>query len=435
MAYRSQFERLLRTSLAALLGATLVPLLVAGCQSNAQQDLVARELRMQEDQIYALEDYLDEYQQLICKYRMENAALRRQLGDVDDATLPAPRPSARERNGPAATNNGPAIEAPPPKIDGTRPQQQLEIPEVPPLRETTSRDLDGEAALAAGESITAAESVIPAAAIEPAPSEQIIHDVWLHGEVVENDTGGGPRLVVEIEPRDTSGRAVEFTGSLSLMLLAPDGNGGQQSLARWDFAPEDLQSAIDAATDEYIIRFHLELPADTPITDSTEIWVRLLPQGGEKLLARAAIGLHEPGKFSSLPQAPPLPKKPEEQPAIAFAEKTRPANTPPLPSDIDDGGWTIARPGEPANLADASEDSTSEWRASAETMPIARVSRPPARARPRTSRPGRKRQSPSAAIALDRTPAAWSPDRPHDEAAGGPRMATMRDRPRWSASR
>ena len=66
-------------------------MLLAGCQSGAQFDQVARELRMQEDQLYALEDYLEEYQRLVCKYRSENASLKRQLAEngisqVEDAT-------------------------------------------------------------------------------------------------------------------------------------------------------------------------------------------------------------------------------------------------------------------------------------------------------------------------------------------------------------
>ena len=48
---------------------------LAGCQSGGQSDLVTRELRMQEDQIYAMEDYLSQYQQLLCELRAENARL------------------------------------------------------------------------------------------------------------------------------------------------------------------------------------------------------------------------------------------------------------------------------------------------------------------------------------------------------------------------
>jgi len=67
-----------RARSALALAATLVVVLLSGCQNgNSQRDLVARELRMQEDKIYAMEDYINEYQQLLCKYRSENAALKR----------------------------------------------------------------------------------------------------------------------------------------------------------------------------------------------------------------------------------------------------------------------------------------------------------------------------------------------------------------------
>ena len=93
MADRLQPQRLNRLSRSVLLHAALIPLLLIGCQSNAQQDLIARELRMQEDQIYAMEDYLTQYQQLLCDVRAENAALRRKLADVQGGeSLPAPTP-------------------------------------------------------------------------------------------------------------------------------------------------------------------------------------------------------------------------------------------------------------------------------------------------------------------------------------------------------
>ena len=52
---------------------------MAGCKSGVERDVVQREMRQQEDQIYALEDYLSEYQQLLCDARSENAMLKRQM--------------------------------------------------------------------------------------------------------------------------------------------------------------------------------------------------------------------------------------------------------------------------------------------------------------------------------------------------------------------
>ena len=64
--------------------------LSAGCQTAGQNDLVTRELRNQEDQIYAMEDYLAQYQQLLCQVRAENASLRRQIRESGGEPLPAP---------------------------------------------------------------------------------------------------------------------------------------------------------------------------------------------------------------------------------------------------------------------------------------------------------------------------------------------------------
>ncbi len=119
--------------------------LVVGCQSGAQQDLVARELRMQEDKIYAMEDYLTQYQQLVCKYRSENTALRRRLADdYYDGELPEPQKAPRadgERTTPPGGTSIEIRETP----EGEGEQQpsreiDIELPEVPPLEGSTSSE-------------------------------------------------------------------------------------------------------------------------------------------------------------------------------------------------------------------------------------------------------------------------------------------------------
>src|SRR5690606_19873361 len=57
----------------------LVILLGLGCRSRSERDLVERELRMHEDQIYALEDYLEEYPEIVRRCRCENQELKREL--------------------------------------------------------------------------------------------------------------------------------------------------------------------------------------------------------------------------------------------------------------------------------------------------------------------------------------------------------------------
>jgi hypothetical protein len=435
VAYRSQSKRLSRPSVLALFGAALGAPLIAGCQSNAQQDLVAREMRMQEDQIYALEDYLAEYQQLLCKMRAENAALRQQLADDDGIDEELPQRPSRPRT------EGPAIEAPAtPGIDV--PPPEIELPDVPPLEETSSSDAelefesaaDGDAVLAAGEFADDAMFATPAAASEPTIPQPVIREVWLHGEVVENDSGGGPRLIVEIEPFDINKLPATFAGSLSLMLLAPGGDGGRENLARWDFAPKEVQAALADAADDGKIRFHLELAPDMPITESTQLWVRLLPQNGDKLLASADIDLHEPGFFSSFRPAPPQFDQSEQHPVVALATTTSPSTGSQTPVELSDAGWSIARPGEPANSGNDSSDS-GEWRASDEPPPIAVAHSTPAKAQRRAGRPVPHPKKPRTAATPTGRPAGWSPDRPRDLPAANRRMATSSARPSWSANR
>ena len=50
--------RLSHLRLSVLVALALVP----GCRSATQTDLVEREMRQQEDQIYALQDYLADYE-------------------------------------------------------------------------------------------------------------------------------------------------------------------------------------------------------------------------------------------------------------------------------------------------------------------------------------------------------------------------------------
>src|ERR1044072_4982447 len=76
--YRSQTTRSNRAKKAWRTWAALAWLFMSGSQSNAERDLVARDRRLQEDQLYAMQDYISQYQQLVCRIRSENASLRRQ---------------------------------------------------------------------------------------------------------------------------------------------------------------------------------------------------------------------------------------------------------------------------------------------------------------------------------------------------------------------
>jgi hypothetical protein len=89
---------------------------LAGCKSDLNQQLLERELRYQEDQIYQLQDELQAACQRLEQTAGENTSLKRQLGVGDDAgTSPRP-PAGRGRPGgllPPSVNVPPSVTVPP----------------------------------------------------------------------------------------------------------------------------------------------------------------------------------------------------------------------------------------------------------------------------------------------------------------------------------
>jgi hypothetical protein len=376
----------------ALYCAALPLCVIAGCRSGAQQDLVARELRMQEDKLYAMEDYLAQYQQLVCQYRTENASLRRQLESIDSSSedLPARGTRQRARDVEAAPRETPTDESSlPPSQDTVPLPENTEVQEldVPPLNGSSSSktptrnqpltanplELARKDEPATGQAIIKQLVFVDQNGVNShPPKNQPVPKVAIRGEVVANESGGGPRLAVEVSLPADSQRPTTFDGSLSLMLLAPEGDDEQRKLARWDFGPNDVRSATEEAGDAATIRFYLELPADTPLGQPTQIWVRLLPREGGKLLNHAEIDLQNPGQFASVSIQPPDGRQ-HETPEWSARSATTAAAT-AVTSPLLDSDWSIARPGEPANVAAADTETGYEWRASSE--PIAQPTPP-----------------------------------------------------------
>src|SRR4051812_32666662 len=134
--------RLNCAKVARLAGAALFSLFVAGCQSNSERDLIARDRRMQEDQMWAMQDYIQQYQQLVCRFRSENASLRRQLNDDRSGATGEPLSVPRTPVIPPATNRMPNIPGSTAPGQKKVPSPNTEMPDVPPLSRETSIDTD-----------------------------------------------------------------------------------------------------------------------------------------------------------------------------------------------------------------------------------------------------------------------------------------------------
>lgn len=123
--------------LAPVLCAALLATLQVGCQSHLNSQLLERELRLQEDQIYRLQDVLDEKCARLESVVQENASLKRQLGYGGGE----PTPSRGPASSPRRSSGGPSGGAPafvPPSIELSDPAPPSALPApllegVPPL--------------------------------------------------------------------------------------------------------------------------------------------------------------------------------------------------------------------------------------------------------------------------------------------------------------
>ncbi len=377
--------------------------------------------------MYAMQDYISQYQQLVRRYRSENSALRCQLAQERGGTIVEREPEPMPRSQPNLPNtkNGPKMEVP--RTPGTDrrqgPSPDLEIPEVPPLKSTKSENVDrGKGALALQIKRPGKSQVVPAS-YDGQREMKNLPDVLLTGEVVENIAGGGPRLVVDIAPFDRTGRFSKFDGNVSVVLVACLADGRHKNLARWDFGPEQVRSAVDATASEPTMRFHIELPTGAKTGDPTELWVRLAPAEGGKMLSHAKIDLSRVGVFSS--RTDKLWPTEESVVAANYTESA-PRSTDVAPAESE-GSWAIARPGKPANLPQGPDEAGGGWKATNTAIPAAVASRPSAASKPTSRKPDEASKPAGDRTAEVAQKPTWSPER-----AGSSAQVV---RPTWSATR
>lgn len=418
---------------------------VTGCQSGGQHDVVVRELRMQEDQLYALENYLEQYQQLVRKYRSENSALRRELAEARGETdgVPPAREPARSES--PSKGGGPSLSEPaipPPRGTPMQPEPDgVEEPQIPPLEtpplenpppaespsaESAVNEPAGTLASAApGKATLTQVNFIERNSTVPSAAGQQSRTAWLRGEVRANETGGGPRLVVDVEVGDALDDIAGSGAALSIMLLTRDGEATPQSLARWDFLAEEVNSSVTSADGRTFWRFYLELPDDSAAVAPAQIWARCLRPNGEKTLVHADIDLLSPSTFSSRAMDDPGPAAGQQSLTSGpESSETAPAR---VLWNLDEDEWTIARPGEPAvgKLLGNAQDS---WRTASEPIPT------PKRVVPAvplaSTAPSVAEKTGTAAPQQPYRRPTWSPDRVGD----GPVTVDVGTRPRSSAS-
>lgn len=355
--------------------ATIVKLVLAlavmlgmGCRSRSERDLVERELRMQEDQVYMLESYISDYQEILRRCRCENQELQQEISrlrsgeeiarppatdiqkedTLDDSWSPnRPRPRSllgrprspalpdpfRDDRAPDATEEAPPI----PEIKIEIDEAEEEIAPLTPLPEQGTR------------SRRSAEpdppAVVPAAVLSDAKplTKEISTPTTILGEYVALEGQVIPSLHVAVMPRSEDGKRLDFRGTLEVMLLDPDAGPDSPSLARWEFTPAEVEAAWRDAELRETFDVLAGLPEELPFDQPLELWVRLLPEAGGKILVSTMLPAQESEPEDELVDLPPLPELEPEQPEgeVVQAGHWEPSNSTAFPQSTSRGtGWS-----------------------------------------------------------------------------------------------
>lgn len=293
--------------------------LLTGCKSDVHHSLLERELRLQEDQIYCLQDKLQTQCYELDQLTDENASLRRQLGIVDagpggaapppvraatPAQLPTPAapllvpPSVEV---PALGADGPADDGPqfgpaasqPAKpatpSSENQPPSQLAPPTiegVPPLPQASG----GPAASRPIRQLSFVESV--------AGQQQLHHLVINRDKTLCYDADGDGRsegLTLVVEPRDADERLVTAGGDLTITAYEPPQSAQQTDayspLAHWTIPAAEAMNHFRRTSRARGLHFVLPWPTSPLEIPQVRVQVRLTRFDGSPLETEAIAQL------------------------------------------------------------------------------------------------------------------------------------------------
>ncbi len=255
----------------------LAGLSLAGCHSGVNQQLLERKLRRQEDQIYALEDELDDYETQLESAQFENASLKKQLSTGDRGALDSPSapiidmPGAPRRSESRGTPSSPRGQAPPLVEPGI---------EIDPGEEF---DPSTPASGAAGSKRVTDYNVF-----------RIVLNKQLTGGVNHNGRGGDKGILVVFEPRNKGGQLLDVPGDISIAVLDAQMQGPQSRIARWDFTAAEAQKFFGKTALGRGYHIELPWPGEPPVNRKLHLFVRYVAPDGRKLLTDMPLDISPP---------------------------------------------------------------------------------------------------------------------------------------------
>ncbi|MFM8378137.1 MAG: hypothetical protein ACKOB1_02315 [Planctomycetia bacterium] len=304
--------------------AILGGLVAFGCKSDISQQLLERELRMQEDQIYLLQDEVQENRARLEHVAAENRSLKKQLGIVDaDASLPSridvPPAVAAPARGPTPATppalvppavSAPAVVAPPltlpepagvppvsaepadgprfgPPSGGAAPPAQIAPPAldgVPPLPSdpaTRGASATSEIKRLSHEESLSAEGKITHLVINPGRTTCFDGD----------GDGTSDGLAIVFEPRDADERLVTAGGDVTITATDPAAPGGPEGapLATWQIPSTEALAHFRRTSRARGLHFTLPWQGRPPAGDHVRLFVKLTTFDGQSFETDATV--------------------------------------------------------------------------------------------------------------------------------------------------
>ncbi len=315
----------------ALLGALCG--VVLGCKTDPNVPILERELRRQEDEIYKLQDCVEQDKQALDACRHENADLHKQLGlpsaaPAASGSAGASRPSLAGSVQPAGPTDAvlqqPRVELP---SEGTsQPPGSLELsPAAPPSPRSTAPTFKLPPTPSKSESAPPLDpgmgpalspdstppptpeaapkpdmrndsKVQPAPKVDSAYVEKITLNPLMTGPYDSDGLPSEQGLTVLVEARNVRGQLVRAAAPISVVVLDPALVGDAARLARWDFSAAQVATMFRATPAAQGVYLQMPWPAGPPKHNRLELYVRFSAADGRKLETHRPLAIDLPGR-------------------------------------------------------------------------------------------------------------------------------------------
>jgi hypothetical protein len=285
---------------ALLLLLAVLPL--AGCRNKQMNNqLVQRELRLQEDRIYELEDMLGEAEMIVESSRRENEALKQELsgGDPGPAPVRSAAPRTSSGSAPRPSTSRPSRSGPPDVDSGTleAPEIDLGTPEEGGGIESGGELMPGPEDSGAVDGEIGPVEILPddATPLSDARVSKLIVNRRLTGGINRDDHPGDDGLMLVCEPRDAQGELVKAPADVSIALIDPSKSGAAARVARWDFKGDETPQHFHKTPLGTGLHFELPWPSSPPSAEKLKLFVRYTGPHGDKVVTEMPLSIDPSG--------------------------------------------------------------------------------------------------------------------------------------------